>query len=444
MRCCSLKLYFFNNNSEDSMARLDIVIFGATGFTGKAAVIELVKLIKKYPGMTWGVAGRSEKKLQDMMAEVSNKTGEDLSGIDVILADIKDEQSLKDMCNQAKVIANCCGPYRLYGEPVVKVAIECQTHYVDVSGEPQFIETMQLKYHKQAEEAGVYIISACGLDSIPNDMGVIFLEKNFGGILNSVESYISADIPDELKKEANKHGIIHYGTWESLVYSIANKDELGPLRKQLYPEPMPKFKPTLQKRSFIHKYNGKWCVPFGGADVSVVYRTQRYLYEVEHQRPAQFSAYIAIGSLCQTIGLILGFSVVSLMSKWECTRRLLLNHPKLFSAGMLSREGPTEEVMNATSFAVNLYGEGWAEGTDVEGAPNRKVEVKVSGKNPGYGATVVCLLLSAVTILKEKSNMPARGGVFTTGVAFKDTKLINQLIMNDVVFEIIQGSTKTS
>lgn len=85
------------------------------------------------------------------------------------------------MTKMAKVIINCCGPYRFYGENVVKACVDTRTHHVDISGEPEYMERMQLKYHDIAKEKGIYIVSACGLDSIPADLGVVFLEQNFNG-----------------------------------------------------------------------------------------------------------------------------------------------------------------------------------------------------------------------------------------------------------------------
>lgn len=114
-----------------SMDRLDIVIFGASGFTGKYTIYQSVNILK---GLKWGVAGRSKEKLQEVLKEMGKKAETDLSKIPIILADLKDEQSLKKMTEMAKVIVNCCGPYMLYGEPVIKACIATSTHHVDVSG----------------------------------------------------------------------------------------------------------------------------------------------------------------------------------------------------------------------------------------------------------------------------------------------------------------------
>lgn len=111
------------------------------------------------------------------------------------------------------------------------------------------MEQMQLRYNQKAQENGIYIISACGFDSIPCDMGVVFLEQNFEGIVNSVESYLAL---------RNKSGIkgpsINFGTWESAVYGLAHAKELSSLRRELYPERLPTMNPRLKKRFvfFVH------------------------------------------------------------------------------------------------------------------------------------------------------------------------------------------------
>ncbi|CAH0723486.1 unnamed protein product, partial [Brenthis ino] len=415
----------------NKMSRLDLVIFGATGFTGKHAVQEQCRISKEYPGMTWGVAGRNQSKLEEMLKEISKKTDEDLSSVKIIIADVQDEKSLKEMCSQAKVLVNCCGPYRHYGEPVVKAAIDSKTHYVDVSGEPQFMETMQLVYDQAARDAGVYVVSACGFDSIPNDMGVIYLQQNFGGTLNSVESYVSTRAPLE-----ERRGLANLGTWESLVYGIANYNELPALRKKLYPERLPTFKPKLKPRGVIHARDAGWCVPFPGADASVVYRTQRALYEREHRRPAQCRAYVRLPALLHAVALVAVAALLYVLARLRPTRALLLKYPGLFTMGIFTKE-PSEAAINATTFQFDLFGEGWEAGTDVEAVPpNKKMTVRVSGSNPGYGATVVALLYSAIMLLKESDKIPTYG-VLTPGLAFRGTGLLRRLAAAGLRFEVL-------
>ncbi|WP_411027028.1 saccharopine dehydrogenase NADP-binding domain-containing protein, partial [Salmonella sp. s55044] len=92
---------------------------------------------------------------------------------------------------QGKLILNLVGHYHLYGYPVVEACVKYKCHHIDISGEFNFLKQVQLDYHERAKEAGIYIIEACGFDSIPADMGVVFTKQNFPGTLNSVEAYLS-------------------------------------------------------------------------------------------------------------------------------------------------------------------------------------------------------------------------------------------------------------
>lgn len=168
-----------------------------------------------------------------------------MSNIPIVTADINDDESLRKMTALARLLINCCGPFRLYGEQVVKACVDTSTHHVDVSGEPQYMETMQLNYHEAAKAKGVYIVSACGLDSIPVDLGLIFLQQNFEGTLNSVETYLASDIESGTDTSGAS---INYGTWESAVHSLHHKDELPALRRKLFPNRLPSFRPKLQLR----------------------------------------------------------------------------------------------------------------------------------------------------------------------------------------------------
>jgi len=112
------------------------------------------------------------------------------------------------------------------------------------------MERMQLEYHEAAQEAGVYIVSACGFDSIPVDLGIIFAQQNFEGEINSVETYLRGEM---------KNGGLNYGTWESAVYGVAHESELRKLRSKLYPTKLPEFAPKLKSKyiyfyTIIHNY----------------------------------------------------------------------------------------------------------------------------------------------------------------------------------------------
>lgn len=416
---------------------LDVIIFGATGFTGKYTIYEGIKLLD---GLKWGVAGRSKEKLAQVLKEIGDKAEKDLSETPTVIADVKDPESLKKMAEQCRIVVNCCGPYRFYGEPVVKACIEAGTHHVDVSGEPQYMERMQLQYNELAKEKGVYVVSACGFDSIPADLGTVFLEKEFDGTVNSVETYLETK-----SNRADGGAVLHYGTWESAIYGLAHANELRGIRSQLFQSRLPNFQPRLKDRSPLHRANNRWCLPFPGSDRSVVMRSQRYFYENDKKRPIQMKAYATFASFFEVFGVILVAAVFGFMTRFKLGRQLLLKYPCLFSAGYVSHEGPSEETMKNTDFTLYLKGEGWnrdqeqLEPSDqYKVPPNKKLKVKVSGTNPGYGATCVALLLSATTILKQSAKMPSTGGVFPPGAAYYKTNMIEELCKNGFKFEVLK------
>ena len=105
------------------------------------------------------------------------------------------------------------------------------------------MEKIQLDYDKLARDAGVYIVSACGFDSIPCDLGVVFTRSKFEGDLNSIEAYLDTWSTAEVGG-----AILHYGTWASAVHGLANAGDLRELRSKLYPKRLPELKPKLQSR----------------------------------------------------------------------------------------------------------------------------------------------------------------------------------------------------
>jgi short subunit dehydrogenase-like uncharacterized protein len=113
-----------------------ITVFGATGFTGKHVAEDLKK--RNIKGITWAVAGRNETKLKRVLEDVG------CPDVPIVMADVNDPKSLRDMCSQTQVVISCVGPFQLYGEPLVKACIEAKCNYIDVTGEP-YVSVFLLK-----------------------------------------------------------------------------------------------------------------------------------------------------------------------------------------------------------------------------------------------------------------------------------------------------------
>ncbi|KAB0798327.1 lantern saccharopine dehydrogenase-like [Photinus pyralis] len=420
--------------------RLDIILFGATGQTGKNCLKYLYRFTRANGrSLTWGIAGRSKAKLKQVLEECVPQTGPDLTQIPIIIADVNDNDSLNKMTSQARLIINCCGPFDVYGETVIIACLETGTHHVDVAGETFFMENMQYKYNRLAAQKGIYIISACGADSIPGDLGVVFLQQNFEGTLNSVETYLYLD-----EQEPKTPGpLLNFATWESAIEGIGKLPQISALRRKMFKKRIPVYEPRLPLRPQMYKSEvaNAWLVPFLGADRAVINRTQRYFYEHENKRPVQVNPYEAIDSAASVQFINFYKNLILFLVKYKFGRKLLLSFPSFFTAGMFSFENPSDEKSERTSYDIVFHGVGWDENvsasdTSFRKPPNKSIIGHVSGMNPGYGLTCICVTMSAIVLLTEPENMPYEGGVYTPGVAFARTSLVKQLNENGVTFEI--------
>jgi len=410
--------------------KYDIVLFGGSGYTGKEVIKYLAKAAQT-ESFTWAVAGRSESKLQSALSNAGNARNEDLSKIPIIIADTSDQASLESMARSARVVLNCVGPYRFFGQQVVSACVKEGAHHLDISGEPQYLEKMQLQYHAEALEKKVFVIGACGFDSIPSDLGQMHLTHNMEGDVNDIEVYLKVVTPAGVPGPA-----INFATFQSAVHGFANAHELKPLRKALFPEKLPKTEPKLQKRAVIHKSEvvGDYCLPFPGSDRTVMMRTQRQRYHVDGERPAQVGCYLQVTSYMYALITIFCGAVFGLLASFSFGRYLLQRFPGFFSFGAVSKEGPSQEMIEETNFVMTLVGHGWPTKA-TSSAPSRTVTVTVSGRNIGYGSTCECIVQAALVLLQEKDRMPGvGGGVFTPGYAFKDTSLVERLTKNEVIF----------
>ena len=410
----------------------DLIIFGASGFTGQFVVSE-VQRIASAENIKWAVAGRSRDKLNEVVSKRTESSGDSFS--DIITADINDYQSLLLMCRQTKVVLDCVGPYRFYGEPVVKACVEAKTSYVDICGEPLFIDSMLLKYNDGAEKSGIYIVSACGFDSIPSELGVLYAKQQFSGTLNGIKAYFNF-------KVGQSGGCVHFGTYESAIYVLKDEWKSQKVQKQLDYEPLPLVGPKLKSEFPVHYKSPfkRYAIPFEGVDMSMVEKSQRFLYKQYNEPPIQYSLFTCVNSFFY-IPLIffLGF-FLKLFALTSWGRYLLLKYPKFFTAGFCSAEGPTAQQMDQTFFSLTMFGEGYSEknsSLNRSDKPDKKIVIKVSGPEPGYYATSVAMVQSAVVMVKEQEKLPVKGGVYSPGAAFFKTSLINRLHNNGMKFEVL-------
>ena len=249
-------------SSADSR-NFDVVIFGATGFTGQL-VAEYFARNVSLNDVRWAIAGRNLRKLIEVRERLTaiEPACERLA---VLSADISSADSLLTMTRDTRVVVTTVGPYAEYGEPLVRACVEAGTDYCDITGEPSFVSRMRVKYHDKAVEAGVKIVNCCGFDSIPADAGALFTVMQMEG-----------STPKRVRAFVSAHGQYSGGTWHSAIKAMAE------MRSAAKPSTSgggerTQSKSPRWKRPGVHQEKAVkgWGLPMPVIDPSIVKRSSR-------------------------------------------------------------------------------------------------------------------------------------------------------------------------
>ena len=168
-----------------NLNKYDFVIYGATGFTGKLVVEYAINQYANNKKISWAIAGRNNEKLEHVQEKYNLP-----SNIGKIVVDSNDQNSIDEMVSQTKCVLTTVGPYQLYGEKIVKTCISTGTDYVDLCGEPGFMHKIISECSAEAKETGARIVFSCGFDSIPFDLGVLFVQEEVMAKLNKYASSV--------------------------------------------------------------------------------------------------------------------------------------------------------------------------------------------------------------------------------------------------------------
>ena len=162
-----------------NLNKYDFVIYGATGFTGKLVVEYAINQYASNNEISWAIAGRNNEKLEHVQEKYNLP-----SNIGKIVVDSNDQNSIDEMVSQTKCVLTTVGPYQLYGEKIIKTCISTGTDYVDLCGEPGFMHEIISECSEEAKETGARVVFSCGFDSIPFDLGVLFVQEEVMSKLN--------------------------------------------------------------------------------------------------------------------------------------------------------------------------------------------------------------------------------------------------------------------
>ncbi|EFQ83641.1 saccharopine dehydrogenase [Aeromicrobium marinum DSM 15272] len=381
------------------MAHTDITLLGATGFTGGLTADYLAKHLPE--GATWAIAGRSRSKLEEVARRIDAAGG---VRPEIVEADTGDDESLAAMAARTRVVVTTVGPYLKYGEGVVRAAAEAGIAYVDLTGEPQFVDEMWLRYHATAEASGARIVHACGFDSIPYDLGVLATVLALPeGVPLRVRGYIRA--------AAEFSG----GTYHSAINqmsSLRQSARVAGERRSAEERPAGRVVKGGGRAGRADGVEG-WGIPLPTLDPLVVLRSARAL---ERYGPDfRYEHYAHLKTLRMTVAGGLGLGVATLAAQVRPLRALML---KAKDPG----DGPSEATREKSWFRLTVIGEGGG----------RTARTLVKGGDPGYTETSRMLAESALCLAFD--DLPAVSGQVTTAVAM-GVPLIERLQAAGISFE---------
>ena len=364
------------------MAReFDIIVYGATGFTGRLVAEYLVAS----GAQRWAMAGRSLTKLQEVR---------DLIGAPVdtplVTANADDPASLRAMCERATVVLTTVGPYQLYGSDLVAACADSGTAYVDLCGEPAWMREMIDKHHARAQQTGARIVFSCGFDSIPFDLGVLTLQEA------AIERF-GRPCPRVKGRVRVMKGGFSGGTAASLKATLAAAAR-NPSIIALLTNPFaltPGFSGPGQPTGMLPEYDRTieaWTAPFIMAPINTknVHRTNFLLGQ-------RFGADFVYDEM-----MVAGLGE---MGKAAAEALAKLN-PMAGDKGPKPGEGPSKEERDSGHYDLLFIGE------MPDGA---RVEAVVTGdRDPGYGSTSKMIAESAICLVRD---VPAegKGGIWTPG-----------------------------
>ena len=382
----------------------DIVVFGATGFTGALTAEYLARHAP--PETRIGLAGRNRAKLEQVRRRLA-EANEAWAELPLLEADSNDAASMRSLAESTRVVITTVGPYILYGEPLVAACAAAGTDYVDLAGEPEFVDLMWLRYHAQAQSTGARLVHSCGFDSIPYDLGALF-----------TVGQLPEGVPIRLEGFIRIGGTVSGGTYHSTIYimgRLRQATRVARERREREPRPAGRQVKGVPGRPRHDPGAGGWVVPLPTIDPQTVLRSARAL---ERYGPDfTYSHYLVVKHLPLLAGLAIGAGAAIALAQLEPTRNLLL---KLKEPG----EGPSPEQRERSWFRVRFAGE----------ADGRRVVTEVSGGDPGYGETSKMLAESALCLANDQ--LPERAGQLTPAVAMGEA-LIERLIRAGIHFHAV-------
>jgi short subunit dehydrogenase-like uncharacterized protein len=367
---------------------LDLVLFGATGFTGRLTAEYLAR--HRPDGLRWALAGRNPAKLEGVREHLTT-IDDSLGHLPLLTADVTDDVSLKEIAHRARVVITTVGPYLLYGEPLVAACAEAGTDYVDLTGELEFVDRMYVAHHATAQQTGARLVHACGFDSIPHDLGAYFTV----GLLPD-------DVPITLRGVVRASGLPSGGTFHTTMNGLARvrqSQAAHAARRKVEPRPEGRSSRAVAGKPHRDTVLGRWLLPLPTIDPAIVARSGAAI--ASYGPEFRYSHYAGTKTLRYAVGGAAGLLALGAVAQVPPLRNALLGRVK-------QGEGPDAARRERSWFTVDFVGEGGGQ----------TVRTRVSGGDPGYDETAKMLAESALCLAYDDN--PPTSGQVTTAQAMGD------------------------
>jgi len=390
--------------ADGSAREYEIVLFGATGFTGALTAEYLAGNAPR--GTRWALAGRNEDKLAAVRARLAG-INPACAELPLLHAEIDDRASIDAIAHAAKVVISTVGPYTLYGEPLVAACAAAGSDYVDLTGEPEFVDLMWLRYHQQAQSTGARLVHCCGFDSIPYDLGALYTVNQ-----------LPAGVPIELDGFGLMKGSFSGGTYHSAINAMGRLRQSAKLaRERRSLEQRPAGRSVKGRVGTPHNEPaaGGWVLPAPLIDPQIVLRSARALDRYGPQ--FSYSHYLVVGKLTAFATLLGSVGAGLALAQFGPTRALL---KRIKRPG----EGPSEEQRARSYFRVRF----------VARADGKTLITELRGGDPGYGETSKMLAESALCLAHDE--LSERAGQLTPAVAMGQA-LIDRLVAAGIEFRVL-------
>jgi short subunit dehydrogenase-like uncharacterized protein len=385
----------------------DLALFGATGFTGGLTARYLAE--NGPDGLRWALVGRNRAKLEAVRASLAEVLAARVPAPELLVADAADADALAKVAAAAQVVVTTVGPYALYGEPLVAACAAAGTDYVDLTGEPEFVDRMWLGYHEQAKRSGARLVHCCGFDSIPHDLGAYFTVKQ-------LPERVPLVVNGYVRTGAQFSG----GTYHSTVNGFARaRQAVSAARRRRRLERRAGSRQIHSAPARVRRDTGLggWVAPLPTIDGSIVRRSAAAL---ERYGPDfRYGHSIVAKHLSSITAVAGGAGLAFALAQLPPTRKLVLK--AVPSPG----DGPSEEVRAKSWFKVTFVGEGGGE----------RVVAEVAGGDPGYSETAKMLAESGLCLAFDE--LPQSSGQVTTAQAMGDS-LLSRLQSAGIGFRVLE------